>query len=62
MMLFDPKVGLSVKGRNVIGRQGGGREIISATVKQRQTGIGECYLGQDQKRVISTQRLKQPVK
>jgi hypothetical protein len=25
MMLFDPEVGLSIKGRNVAGRQGGGK-------------------------------------
>jgi hypothetical protein len=29
MMLFDPEVGLSIKGRNVAGRQGGGREIMT---------------------------------
>jgi hypothetical protein len=29
MMLFDPEVGLSIKGGNVAGRQGGGREIIN---------------------------------
>jgi hypothetical protein len=26
-MLFDPEVGMSIKGGNVVGRQGGGREI-----------------------------------
>jgi hypothetical protein len=30
---------------NVAGRQGEGREIMSATVKQRKTRVGECYLG-----------------
>jgi hypothetical protein len=40
MMLFDPTVGPSIKGRNVAGRQGGGKEIMSATVKQRKTGSG----------------------
>jgi hypothetical protein len=34
MMLFDQEMGLSIKGGNVAGRQGGGREIMSATVKQ----------------------------
>jgi hypothetical protein len=29
MMLFDPEVGLSIKGGNVAGRQGGGMEIIN---------------------------------
>jgi hypothetical protein len=29
MVLFDPEVGLSIKGRNVAGRQGGGREIMT---------------------------------
>jgi hypothetical protein len=28
MMLFDTEVDLSIKGRNVAGKQGGGREII----------------------------------
>jgi hypothetical protein len=44
MMLFDPEVGLSIKGGNMAGRQEEGREIRSATVKQRKTGVGECYL------------------
>jgi hypothetical protein len=44
-MLFDPEVGPSIKGENVAGRWGGrGREIMNATVKQRKTGLGECYL------------------
>jgi hypothetical protein len=30
MTLFDPKVGPSIKGGNVSGRQEGGREIMSA--------------------------------
>jgi hypothetical protein len=34
MMLFDPKVGLSIKGGNVAGRKRGRREIMIATVKQ----------------------------
>jgi hypothetical protein len=33
MLLFDPKVGLSIKGGNMAGRQGKGREIM----KQRKT-------------------------
>jgi hypothetical protein len=32
MMLFDPKAGLSIKAENVAEKQGGGREIMSATV------------------------------
>jgi hypothetical protein len=28
-MLFDPEVGLNIKGGNVAGKQGGGREIIN---------------------------------
>jgi hypothetical protein len=28
MMLFDPEVGLSIKGGNVTGRQGEGKEIM----------------------------------
>jgi hypothetical protein len=43
-MLFDPKVGLSIQGRNVTGRQGGIREIMSAILKQRKTRYGECHL------------------
>jgi hypothetical protein len=41
---------------SVEGRQGGGREIMSATVKQRKTGVGECHLE------TSPQRLKLPMK
>jgi hypothetical protein len=33
MMLFDPKVGPSIKRENEAGRQGGGREIMNATVR-----------------------------
>jgi hypothetical protein len=44
MVLFDPEVGLSIKGVNVAGRWGGGREIMTATVKQRKTRVEECYL------------------
>jgi hypothetical protein len=54
MMLFDPEVGPSIKGRNVAGRQGGGRkirqtmrEIMSTTVKQQQqqkTRFEECQV------------------
>jgi hypothetical protein len=29
MMLFDTEVGLSIKGGDVAGRQGGGRKIMS---------------------------------
>jgi hypothetical protein len=38
MKEFDPEVGPRIKGRNVAGRQGGGREINSA-VKQRKTRV-----------------------
>jgi hypothetical protein len=43
MMLFDPEEGLRIKGGNVAGRQGGGREIMrdnecnSETNKQTKT-------------------------
>jgi hypothetical protein len=53
MMLFDPEVGLSIKGCNVAGRQGGGREIMrdnegdneynSETNKQK-NGFEECQV------------------
>jgi hypothetical protein len=46
----------------VAGRQGGGREIISATVKQRKTGFGEYYLALDQRKFTLPQRLKWPIK
>jgi hypothetical protein len=45
MMLFDPKVGLSIKEGNVSGRQGRGIEIMSATVKQRKKQIGGMLPG-----------------
>jgi hypothetical protein len=44
MMLFDPEVALSIKWGKEAGRQGGGREMMNATVKQRQTGAGDGYL------------------
>jgi hypothetical protein len=44
MMLFDPEVGPSIKRGNVAGMQGRGGERLSATVKQRKTGVEECYL------------------
>jgi hypothetical protein len=44
MMLFDPKVGPSIKLGKVAGRQKGGREIMNDIVKQRKTGVGKCYL------------------
>jgi hypothetical protein len=49
----------------VAGRQGGGKEIMSATVKQtnkKKTGLEECLLGCYQRRVTSPQRLKWPKK
>jgi hypothetical protein len=48
MMLFDPEEGLSIKGGNVAGRQGGGREIMRVKEcysETKNTGFGECYLG-----------------
>jgi hypothetical protein len=45
MMPFDPEEELSIKGGDTAGRQGRRREVMSATVKQRKTGFGECYLG-----------------
>jgi hypothetical protein len=42
MMLLDPEMGLSIKGRNVAGRQGGGREInecYSETKKKQSWGM-----------------------
>jgi hypothetical protein len=50
MMFFDPEVGLSIKGENVAGRQGGGKEIMrdnecySETIKKKK-GFKECHLG-----------------
>jgi hypothetical protein len=44
MMLFDPEVGPSIKVGNVAGRQRGEERLMSATVKQRKTGVGKCYL------------------
>jgi hypothetical protein len=61
MMLFDPEVGQSIKGGNVAGRHGVGREIneyYSETKKKRSWGM----LPGDQKKVTSTQRLKHPMK
>jgi hypothetical protein len=48
MMLFDPEVGLSIKGGNVTGRQGEGKEIkrdnecISETNKENK--FEECHI------------------
>jgi hypothetical protein len=62
MMLFDPKVGpASKRGMWQEGREGEQR-LMSATVKQRKTRVGECYLGRDQRRITSPQKLKWPVK
>jgi hypothetical protein len=58
MMLFDPEMGLSIKGGKVMERQGGGREInecCSKTKKNRSWGM----LPGDQRRVTFTQRFGQ---
>jgi hypothetical protein len=60
MMLFDPEVGLSMKGGMWQEGREGEERLMSATVKQMKTGVGECYLRQS--RVTSPQRLKQPMK
>jgi hypothetical protein len=39
MMLFDPEVGPSIKGRTVAGRQGGGREINETYSKTKETRV-----------------------
>jgi hypothetical protein len=39
MTLFDQEVGPCIKVGNVAGRQGGGKEIMSATVKQKKKWI-----------------------
>jgi hypothetical protein len=61
MMLFNPEVSLSIKEGNMAGRQGGEEGLTSATVKQRKTRVGECYL-ETRVGVTSPQRLKQPMK
>jgi hypothetical protein len=61
MMLFDPEVSLSIKGENVAGRQGWGREInecYSETKENWSWGI----LPGDHRRVTLPQRLKEPKK
>jgi hypothetical protein len=52
MMLFDPEVCQSIKGGNVTGKQGGGREIMRKIMRDnecnsetRKTGFGERHLG-----------------
>jgi hypothetical protein len=61
MILFDPKVGPIIKGWNVAGRHGGGREInecYSETKENQGCGL----LPGNQRRVTLPQRLKQPMK
>jgi hypothetical protein len=61
MMLFDPEVGLNIKGGNVAGRQGVGREnneCYCETKKKWSWGM----LPGDQRKVTSPKRLKQPMK
>jgi hypothetical protein len=61
MMLFDPEVGPSMKGGSVAGRQGGGRETNECFSEAKKN---QCWgmLPGDQRRIISTQRLEQPMK
>jgi hypothetical protein len=46
MLLSDPEVGLSVKGGNVAGRQGGGRKIMSVIVKQNKPNLRNVTWGE----------------
>jgi hypothetical protein len=55
MMLFDPKVGLSIKGGDVARRQGGGREINECYSKTKKNWSWGMLAG-DQKRVTSPPR------
>jgi hypothetical protein len=61
MMLFDPEVGLSIKGRNVAGSQEGGRRINECYSETKENWSWGMLAG-DQRRVTSPQRLKQPMK
>jgi hypothetical protein len=61
MMLFDPEVSPSIKGENVTGRQGGGREINECYSETKENQSWGMFPG-DQRRVTVPQRLKQPVK
>jgi hypothetical protein len=56
MMIFDPEVGQSIKGGNVAGRHI--HECYNETKKNQSWGT----LPGDHRRVISSQRLKQPMK
>jgi hypothetical protein len=47
MMLFDPEVSPSIKGENVAGRQGGGREIMRDNECNSEAGkirLEECQV------------------
>jgi hypothetical protein len=44
IMLFDPDVVQASKGRMWQEGREGGERLMRATVKQRKTGVGECYL------------------
>jgi hypothetical protein len=44
MMLFDQEVGPSIKGGMWQEGREGGERLMSATVKQRKTRVGKCYL------------------
>jgi hypothetical protein len=44
MILFDPEVGPRIKGGNVAGRQGGGREIMRENECNSKTIKKECHI------------------
>jgi hypothetical protein len=57
MMLFDPEVGPRIKVGNVAGRQKGRKEINECYSKTKENWSWGM-LPEDQRRVISPQRLK----
>jgi hypothetical protein len=61
MMFFDPELGPSIKGTNVAGRQGGGREINECYREIKKNWRWGMLLG-DHRKVFSPQRLEQPIK
>jgi hypothetical protein len=61
MILFDPEVSLSIKWGNVVGRQGGGKEINEYYRKTKENQSWRILSG-EQRRVTLPQRLKQPMK
>jgi hypothetical protein len=60
-MIFGQEVGPIIKGGNVVGRQGGGREINECYSKTKDNGSWGMLPG-DQRRVTLPQRLKQSMK